>query len=188
MPARIPQLDRSDVHENDRHIYDAVVASRGSIGGPFRIWLHSPEYADRAQHLGQFVRYDTRLPARLSELAVLVCARFMDCQTEWSLHERTALDGGLADSLIDAIREQREPAFAAVDERAVYEYARELLTTRFVSDRTFGNALDQLGRAGLVELTGIIGYYCTVAMTLNAFQVPLPDDSQPTLVDCPTFR
>ena len=187
MPARIPQLDRSDLHESGQSVYDAVVAGRGSIGGPFRIWLHSPEFADRAQRLGQFVRYDTSLPARLSELAILVCARFMDCQVEWSLHEQAAVDGGLAGDVIDSIRERRVPAFGSADERAVYDFASELLTTRFVEDHTFANARSHLADAQLVELTGLIGYYCTVAMTLNAFQVPLPEGTQPTLVDCPTF-
>ncbi len=187
MPTRIPQLDRSDLHESHRPIYDSVVASRGTISGPFRIWLHSPEFADRAQRLGQFVRYDTSLPARLSELAILVCARFMDCQVEWSLHEQAALDGGLAVDVVDAIRERRVPAFGSEDERAVYNFTGELLESRSVEDHTFANTRSHLADAQLVELTGLIGYYCTVAMTLNAFQVPLPEGTLPTLVDCPTF-
>lgn len=187
MPARIPQLDRSDLHEDVRSIYDAVVASRGSIGGPFRIWLHSPEFADRAQQLGRFVRYDTSLPARLSELAILVCARFMDCQVEWSLHEQAALDGGLAGGIVDSIRYRRVPEFESGDERAVYDFANELLTTRFVGDSTFASARNHMTDAQLVELTGLIGYYCSVAMTLNAFQVPLPEGAQATLAGCPTF-
>ena len=187
MPTRIPQLDKSDLRESDQSIYDAVVATRGSIGGPFRIWLHSPEFADRAQRLGQFVRYDSSLPARLSELAILVCARFMDCQVEWSLHEKAALDGGLTADVIDSIRGRNVPEFSSQDERVVYDFTSELLATRSVDDGTFANASSHLTDTQLVELTGIIGYYCTVAMTLNVFQVPLPEGTQPTLVDCPTF-
>ncbi len=186
MPARIPQLERSDLQENHKPIYDAVVATRGTISGPFRIWLHSPEFADRAQRLGQFVRYDTSLPARLSELAILVCARFMDCQVEWSLHEQAALDGGLTVDVIDSIRHRRDPELID-DEQAVFDYSSELLATRQISDSTFAKARSHLADAQLVELTGIIGYYCTVAMTLNVFQVPLPEGTRPTLVDCPTF-
>ena len=188
MPARIPQLERSDLHDRHQPIYDAVVTSRGTIGGPFRTWLHSPEFADRAQRLGQFVRYDTSLCARLSELAILVCARFMNCQVEWSLHEKEAVAANLDGRVIDALRDRRTPEFAVNDERVVYDYVSELLATQAVADLTFAKAREQLGDPGLVELTGIIGYYCSVAMTLNAFHVPLPEGIQPTLVDCPTFE
>ena len=187
MPARIPQLERSDLQESHRPIYDAVVDSRGTISGPFRIWLHSPEYADRAQRLGQFVRYETSLPTRLSELAILVCARFMDCQVEWSLHQQSALDGGLGGSVIEAIRDRQPPRFTADDEQAVFDFASELLATRYVSDNVFARARDLLEDAQIVELTGLIGYYCSVAMTLNAFEVPLPEGTEPKLVDCRTF-
>jgi 4-carboxymuconolactone decarboxylase len=59
---------------------------------------------------------------------------------------------------------------------------------RFVQERTFANAVATVGDAGVVDLTGLVGYYSMVAMTLNAFQVPLPEGTKPLLVDCPTFR
>ena len=53
--SRITQLQSSRLSGRQREIYDRVIQSRGSITGPFRAWLHSPELADRAQHLGAFV-------------------------------------------------------------------------------------------------------------------------------------
>jgi 4-carboxymuconolactone decarboxylase len=183
--SRIPELKREELSKEQLRIYDAIVSSRGSIAGPFRVWLHSPELADRAQRVGEFVRYQTALPPRLSELAILVGARFWDCQVEWSIHETFALKGGLSQSVIDAVRARQTPDFQNADEKAVYEFANEVLKNHFVQDSTFDAALHHLGKQGIVELTALIGYYALVAMTLNIFQVELPEGIQPTLTDCP---
>jgi 4-carboxymuconolactone decarboxylase len=169
-------------------VFDAIAESRGDLTGPFRIWLHSPEFADRAQQLGKLVRYETRLESRLSELAILVTARAWDCQLEWTLHEPFAVEAGLSPELLEAIRLGQYPEFERDDEQTVYDYVAELVYNRFVQERTFAHALELLNDAGVVELTGLIGYYSMAAMTLNAFQVPLPKGTKPTLVDCPTFR
>ena len=182
------QLERAELNEEQARIYDAILETRGSIAGPFGIWLHSPELADRAQSLGEFVRYRTNLEPRLSELAILVTARFWDCQVEWSLHEPFAVESGLSEGVIDAVRHGRDPHFGRDDERAVYDYVSELLDNRFVPDGVFNAAQEAVGKTGVVELTGITGYYSLVAQTLNAFQVPVPEGCAPTLVDCPTFN
>ena len=76
----------------------------------------------------------------------------------------------------------------AATTNAVFDYVSELLNNRFVPDGVFNAAQEALGKTGVVELTGIAGYYSMVAQTLNAFQVPIPDGCVPTLVDCPTFE
>ena len=181
------QLERAELSEEQARIYDAILESRGSIAGPFGVWLHSPELADRAQSLGEFVRYRTSMAPRLSELAILVTARFWDCQVEWSLHEPFAVDSGLSQDIIDAVRHGRAPDFGRDDERAVFDYVSELLGKHVVPDGVFSAAQKALGKTGVVELTGIVGYYSLVAQTLNAFQVPVPEGCAPTLVECPTF-
>ncbi len=181
------QLERAELNEEQARIYDAILESRGSISGPFGVWLHSPELADRAQRLGEFVRYRTILAPRLSELAILVTARFWDCQVEWSLHEPFAVESGLGDDIIDAIRHGRAPDFGREDERVVFDYVSELIGKHVVPDGVFNAAMEAFGKTGVVELTGIVGYYSLVAQTLNAFQVPVPEGCAPTLVECPTF-
>ena len=130
--------------------------------------------ADQAQKLGAFCRYNTSLPKRLSELAILITAKNWRAQYEWYAHEPMARDGGLGDDVIAAIKAGTRPAFAAADEEAVYNLGMELYETQRVSDATFAAAKAQLGEAGVVELVGIMGYYALVSLTLNAFQVPLP--------------
>ena len=186
--SRLRQLERDDLDEQQKAVWDAIVEARGSVAGPFQVWLHSAAFADRAQKLGALVRYQTRLEPRLSELVILVTSRAWDCQLEWTLHEPFALEAGLAPELLEAVRLGQYPEFEREDEQGVYDYTAELVYNRFVQERTFAAARDLLGDAGVVELTGLIGYYSMVAMSLNAFQVPLPKGTKPTLVDCPTFR
>ena len=115
---RPSQLQPAELNEAQARIYNAILETRGSIVGPFGIWLHSPEMADRAQSLGEFVRYRTSLEPRLSELAILVTARIWDCQVEWSLHEPFAVESGLSEDIIDAIRHGQDPHFGLDDEQA----------------------------------------------------------------------
>ena len=185
---RIRQLEPEALDDEQRRIYDSIVATRGNAHGPFRIWLHSPEMADLAQKFGEYVRFRSRLEPRFSELAILVTSRAWDCQTEWSLHEPHGLEAGLAPEIVEAVRLSQYPEFEQEDEQSVYDFAAELVYNRFVQERTFAHVVEAIGEAGVVDLTGLVGYYSMVAMTLNAFQVPLPPGSKPLLVDCPTFR
>jgi 4-carboxymuconolactone decarboxylase len=73
--SRIPQLSRDQLNAEGQQLYDEILAARGSIAGPFRIWLYSPEFARRATQLGEFLRYHTSLSPRLSELIILITAQ-----------------------------------------------------------------------------------------------------------------
>src|SRR5579884_1707984 len=102
----------SSMNENQRRIYDEIIMGRrGHIPLPLQVWLHSPELAGRAQKLGEFVRYETSLPARLSELAIHVLARYWTAQYEWDIHKGEALKAGLDPTIIDAIAEHQKPHF-----------------------------------------------------------------------------
>ncbi len=184
--ARIPIPSPDDLTPEQRRVYDAIAASpRGGVHGPFLALLHSPELADRVQELGQFVRFQTRLGAKLTELAILATARSWTCQFEWLIHARNARNAGLAHATIDAIKAGCRPDFEDEEQGAVHDYALELLATRSVSDATYQAALDAFGAAGIVELTAIVGYYSLLAMTLNAHQLPLPEGAEPPLKPLP---
>lgn len=180
--ARIPLPTPESMTPEQRRVHDAVVAGpRGAVVGPLRAVLHSPELADRWQRLGEFLRYRTSLPPRLSELAILVTARRWNSQVEWYVHARAALGAGLPQAVIDAIRLGRSPEFDAPDDAAVYEYARELQEFGQVSESVYGKVLGRWDALGVVELTALIGYYSMVSMTLNAHQIPLPGGAEPPL-------
>jgi 4-carboxymuconolactone decarboxylase len=163
-----------------RKVYDAVARGpRGKVQGPLLAALHRPELADKWQQLGELLRYRTTLPARLSEIAILVTAQRWRCQLEWHLHEGFALDAKVPRAVLDDIHAGRRPATAEAEELAVYDYAAELQDHRSVSDETYRRALGHWGVLGVVELTALIGYYTMVAMTLNAHEFPLPAGIEP---------
>ena len=182
VPSRIPLFPLDEMSEAQRHVYDAIVAGpRGVVVGPLRAALHQPELADKWQQLGELLRYRTSLPPRLSELAILVTARFWDAQLEWHAHAPAALKGGLDPAAVESIRNGREPVFPNQDEAAVYQYVRELHTLHDVRDDTYRKAHELLGTVAIVELTALVGYYTMVAMTLNAHHIPLPGNAVPPL-------
>lgn len=180
--SRVPIPDPDALSPEQRKVYDDIAGGpRGGVRGPFLALLHSPELADRVQHLGAFLRYDTRLGPRLSELAILITARHWDCQYEWFAHEPHARKAGLPDGVIAAIRDGRRPSFSSPDELVVYDFCREINETRQVGDATYEAALEAFEVGGTVELTALVGYYTLIAMTLNAAQIPLPDGAEPPL-------
>jgi 4-carboxymuconolactone decarboxylase len=172
---RLLELTPEEMSVDQRRVADAICGGpRGSLDGPFMAWLQSPQMADRAQWLGEFLRFGTALPARLSELAILLVARHWTSQFEWRAHAQMALNAGVPPDVIEAIREQRLPALRA-DETTVVDFVSQLLVHHHVSDEVFAQAVALFERRGVVELVGIAGYYTLVAMTLNAFEVPIPE-------------
>ena len=180
--SRIPLPKEDELDANQRRVYDDIKSGRrGAVLDLFMMMMHSPQLADRAQHLGVFLRYETSLPTRLSELAVLTTAKHWNSSYEWHFHEKEARAGGLAENIIAAVRAGDTPAFDNAEEAAVHAYTRELLSNRHASDETYQTALGFFGNAGMVELTCLIGYYCMIAMTLNEHGVPLPEGAEPAL-------
>jgi 4-carboxymuconolactone decarboxylase len=172
---RLPDIDPAALDDDQRRVYDAIVGGpRGRVEGPLRVWLNSPAFAEKAQALGAFCRFGSSLPPRLSELAILVTGAHWKAGFEFYAHAPIALKAGLDPATIEAIRKGEAPALTKDDETAVYQFSRELITTRRISDRTYKSAEEALGRRGLVDLVGLLGYYGLISMTINAFDVPIP--------------
>jgi 4-carboxymuconolactone decarboxylase len=166
--------------EEQRRVYDKVVSGpRGKIEGPLRAALHNAELADRWQALGALLRYNTTLPPRLSEIAILVTGRACESPFEWYAHRRESEKIGIEADVLEAILARTEPPFKASEEALVYRYALELNQTKSVSDLTYAKTLERFGERTVVELTALVGYYTMVAMTLNAHEIPLPEGVTP---------
>lgn len=169
---RLPPPPKQDMTAAQSEVHDRIASGpRGGVRGPLAIWLHRPEFADRAQALGRYCRYDSSLPPRLSELAILTTARIWDAGYEWDTHLTHALAAGLSQSVVDRLARDEAPDFARVDEELVYLFTRELNQTRSVSDELFDRTLACLGRDATVDLVGVLGYYSLISMTIKAFQV-----------------
>ena len=181
--ARIPLPTPETMTPEQRRVYERVIAGpHEAFLGPLGAALHCPELADRWQSLGALLRYQTSLPTRLSELAILVTARRWNSQLEWHIHSDAARKASLPEPIIAAIRHGDSPEFEDPDEAAIYEYAREIQGSGQVSESIYAKVLAKLGVAGIVELTALIGYYAMVSMTLNAHEIPLPDGAQAPLM------
>jgi 4-carboxymuconolactone decarboxylase len=180
--ARIPLPSPDEMSPEQRRVHDAVVAGpRGVVIGPLRAAIHSPELAERWSQLGEVLRYRTSLPAKLSELAIIVTGRHWTSQVEWFVHARVAAEAGLSAASIEAIRLGREPQFADPQEAQIYAFTRQLLRSGEVESETYRRVENLFGARGVVELTALIGYYTMVSLTLNAHEIPLPDGVAPPL-------
>jgi 4-carboxymuconolactone decarboxylase len=172
---RIPPISEQNLSPAQRSVYEKVIAGpRGTIIGPLRAVLHSPELADRWQSLGEFLRFQCSLPLALRELAIIAAGRYWNSELEWLVHARLAQEAGITDAIIEAIRTAEPPEFTSADEASVYRLTRELLHHGTASDETYADVRERFGTVGIVELTALVGYYTMVAMTLNAHEVPLP--------------
>jgi len=153
----------------------------GTLGSPFNVFLRSPELGDPLQRVGTYIRFKSSLGLRLNEMAILMVSRHWTAQYEWFAHHRLALQAGLDPKIAEDIANHRRPASMKPDEEAVYEFVRELLETRQVSDATYKVALEKFGEQGLMDLIGVTGYYTLVAMVLNVDRTPIPGDGKPPL-------
>ena len=171
--SRHPDLDETALSPAQKRIYDAIASGpRGAVQGPLRVWLQSPGLAAQAQLLGQYARYDSVLPPELSELAILVTARYWSSGFEWTHHAPIALDAGVPQAAVAAIGEADRFAFEDPRMQAVFDFAVELHRDKRVSDAAYDAALAVLGLRACVDLVGICGYYTLISMTINTFDVP----------------
>jgi 4-carboxymuconolactone decarboxylase len=154
---------------------------RGGMNGPFNVLLRSPEMGDVAQKLGAQLRFHSSLSKRATELAILVTARFWNAQYEWSAHKKNALAAGVSPAIIDAVAAGRRPASMDPEEATIYDFSSELFRTKQVSDPVYQAAVGRFGERGVVDLTGLLGYYCFVSMMLNVDRYPLPEGEKPGL-------
>jgi len=179
---RFKPLAQEEMSEEQRKVYREIAGGpRGGVRGPFNALLRSPELADRAQKMGEYVRFNTSLPPRLSELAILITARYWSSQYEWFAHAPLAAKGGLASSVIAEIQNGKRPGGLSEDEAVVYDFCTELHEKKTVGDAAYKRALARFGERGIVDLVGVSGYYTLVSMVLNVARHSLPEGASAPL-------
>ena len=124
------------------------------------------------QKVGEYLRFDSALPPRLSEFATLIVARTWTQQFEWFVHVPLALKAGTSQATIDALRDGRRPHDMSDDEALVHDFSVELLQHHGVCDATYGAAVARLGERGVIDLVGLVGYFAMVSMVLNVARTP----------------
>lgn len=194
---RLPALAEKQFTPAQRALIEAIssgprgqaMAGQDFNRGPFAAFLQAPAFGEHAQKLGAHCRYHSGLPPRLSEFAILVTARLWRAQFEWAAHVRIAERAGVKPATIRDLRAGRRPRAAPRDERAIYDFIKELNDRLRVGDRTYARVKAVLGGdAAMVELVGILGYYALVAMMLNVFRMPPPAGERPPFAEPKTVR
>lgn len=172
MTDRIPRVtDRDRLAPAARDHHDHVVETRGELLELYAVLLNSPEAAGRVARLGTYLRYESSLPARVREVAILTAARAFDCAYEWAVHEPLAREAGVSEATLDALAETGPVDALADDLAPVVEYARRLFDDHEVPPAVYEAVHERFGDAGTVDLTVTVGYYAMLACVLNAFAV-----------------
>lgn len=170
MPRLTPITSRSQVAAKSRGIADAIVKSRGGLAGPFSMFMHCPELASRAAHLGAYVRFEGKLDMRVRVLAAMVAAREFEAIYVWGAQSGSARRMGVPEKTITAIRNNHSRSIPPADLQIV-KFTRDLLRKHRISTKDMSAIRKRFGDDELIELTGSIGYYCMLAMTVNACEL-----------------
>ena len=156
-----------------------VVQGATSLGAPFNVLLRSPVLAERMRKVGEYLRFESTIPKRLNEFAILITARTWTAQYEWYAHLRLALKEGLDPLIGEELAQGQRPSKMKPDEEAVYDFCHELHARHCVSDSNYNAVLKLFGEQGVVDLMMVSGYYVMVAMALNVNRSPLPEGAIP---------
>lgn len=187
--SRLDVIPPEELPEKRRALYEQMLDGReaaepGRIGGPFDAWSLNPSIGRRIWQLGGAIRFRSTIDRRHIELAILMTGRLWEAQFEWWAHEPMAREAGLAEEVIQAVRAGRRPSFADSGgddqgDEICWRLCRRLLDRERIDDELYAEARGRFGEAGVADLVHTCGFYTLVSMTLNTFDVQLPDGVEP---------
>ena len=187
--ARVPYVDREDLREADRPIYDRIARTRGTaepdvpMPNSFRSLLNSPGVAEAVGRLGEYLRFESPLDPVAREIAILSVARQTNSDYEWAHHEPVARRAGVSDEVIESIRSGRAPMGIPAKDGIFAQAAKEMVSKGTLAPRTFQAVEHLLGAGGAVELVVVIGYYAMLSAALSALDVEIETGLESRLND-----
>jgi 4-carboxymuconolactone decarboxylase len=177
---RFPQLTMDQLDQAQKPFGEEVVkVSSLGIGGPYNPLMRSPVLGQRLLDLFHYLRWETSVPMRLNEFAILIVGRQWRSQVEWFAHAPIAAKAGLSANIIAELKANKRPSEMAEDEALVYDFVTELTTTRKVSDQTYARAKKIFSDQQIVDLTTVAGNYVMVAMLLAMAEQSVPPGKEP---------
>jgi len=172
---RLKEITPETMTDEQQAVAELIASGpHGKVMGPYPAWLQSPELAKRARSLSEYLRFQSAPSKRLAEIAILITGRHWKAEFEFYAHAELARKAGVEEPIIQALAAGKRPEFSNNDDAIVYDLCTEMLNTGRISDATYKRARDAFAMQTLVELVAIMGYYCMVSITLNAFEAPLP--------------
>jgi 4-carboxymuconolactone decarboxylase len=172
---RFPQLTMEQLNDTQRPLGEQIMkVSRVGLAGPYNPMLRSPVFGQRMFDLLYYLRWQTSLPLKLNEFAILIIGRQWRSQVEWFAHAPLAIKAGLSPDIVAELKTGKRPSNMPAEEAIVYDFVTELTTTHQVSDATFASARQRLGEQQVVDLTAVAGTYITIAMILAMSEESVP--------------
>jgi len=172
---RFPQLTMEQLDEKQKPLGEQIMkVSSVGLGGPYNPMIRSPVLGQRLFDLFYYLRWQTSVPTKLNEFAILVIGRQWRSQVEWYAHAPLAAKAGLSADIIAELKSGKRPSKMAEDEAMVYDFVTELTTTQKISDETYARARKVFGDQQIVDLTAVAGNYVMVAMLLAMAEETVP--------------
>ena len=167
--SRLPPVTPQDLDEEGRRL----LAARTNFTpgpGPTHITIYSPRERDLGIPSGE----KSPVGPRYFQLAVLITAREIDQQYEWSSHEPAGLRQGLEQSVIDVVKYDRDAAPLSYKDATLIRFGRALFREHRVSSDLWQKMVSHFGRQHTVQIMMIMGDYFRVGFMLNAVDQHLP--------------
>jgi 4-carboxymuconolactone decarboxylase len=177
---RFPQLTMDQLDEKQRPLGEQVMkVSSVGLAGPYNPMMRSPLLGQRLFDLFHYLRWETSVPTKLNEFAILIIGRQWRSQVEWYAHAPLAAKAGLSPDIIAELKANKRPSNMTEDEAVVYDFVTELTTKQKVSDETFASAKKIFSDQQIVDLTAVAGNYVMVAMMLAMAEETVPPGKEP---------
>jgi 4-carboxymuconolactone decarboxylase len=171
---RLVDLPPEQQTPEQKKVFEQLVAGRGRILGPYKIWIHSPTVAAGMEHIGTYLNKKGSLSEREVEIGILVIAQHWDANYVRQAHIKMGKQVGLTQETIDAILAGRDPKLTDPHERAVHRFAVSLVSGAKLPDAEFAEIEKAIGRNGVAEVLVLLGYYTSVALGMKVHEVPVP--------------
>ncbi len=173
-PERILEIPEDKLTAEQKKVFDDLVAGRGRLLTPYKIWIHSPKLAAAMETIGTFLNKKGSLTEREVELTIVIIATHWQGAYVQAAHVKACLGLGYSQEAMDALKAGRKPDLSDARENAVYDLCQIAMAPGGGSDEVYDRAAKLLGRDGLAEVLALLGYYSAVAMAMKMHRVPLP--------------
>ena len=187
---RLPLVSPSDLNPEQRPLYEdmrkgietnfkgfTAINSNGALIGPWNSWLHFSKFGRPIWELVKALSTSPTLPRPVREVAILVTGAHFHSAYELYAHVIIAETRGLSDEKISTIVAGQRPADLTREEAVAYDVASALVSGSVLPELVYRQAVATFGENGTAELINLVGLYCLVSVTLNGFDVPVPETS-----------
>ncbi|WP_236033653.1 carboxymuconolactone decarboxylase family protein [Belnapia mucosa] len=188
---RLPLIKPEALSEEQRPLYDdmragieknfkgfATIDRNGALLGPWNPWLHEPKFGGPIWELTKAMSVAPSLPKPVREVAILVTGAHFRSAYELYAHVIAAEQRGLSDDTLATIVAGQRPGDLPRDQAIAYDIASALVNGGVLPELSYRQAVKEFGAHGAAELIYLVGLYCMVSVTLNGFDVPIPEEER----------